>query len=632
MLNKRQMNIINIVAKSGEPVTAQKIADEIQVSLRTVKRDIKLILEENPDLFVAGRNGYDLNRSIDFPILQEIEVPETFLERRKYILKRLLLNEELTIDGLCQSLYIAPLTLQNELGMIRNELKDTGLNLHIRQDRISLSGSDKGKRKLLQEFINDELSSSSFYIESIRNYLPETDIPWLMDLVSEELKKNEYFLDNYALTNYVTHLAILIETDSTGETDEKLMGYVKENPIYEECKAMMEELCLRLNKHYQKQISLAALYDASFLMLTRIARTGYQPDDKGEKLIDQTTRELVRQIIDEVRINYSIDIDKQDFVMLFSFHIKNLLIRLKNRTPIINVQFKEIKNQFPMLYSISVYVAKKIESFIGIDVSEDEIAFITLHIGTVIEQEQQMKRRLNCILYAPNYYSLGEKLQQRLIEKFPDDIYIADIVTDGNRIPEDTNTDLIIATSQLNDFHAVPYVTVTPFFTQNDMINCFNMIEKLKIRKKKGMILSNISLFFKENCFFLNQGFHSREETISYVCGKMHEYGYVDEDYLKGVNERETISSTAFGDVAIPHPLNNDAKSSLIAVVIEKNGIQWGEAKVHIVFMLSVKREDQHYFREIFDFVNLLMENEKAMKRIMQIRNYHEFYDLLKNQ
>lgn len=629
MLSKRQKNIINYISKSSDPITSSKIADDLKISLRTVKRDIKTILDENPGLFIAGRNGYQLNDSIDFDILQEIETPENYEERRRYILKKLLLNEPLTVNGLCDSLYISPSTLQNELSLIRTDLKPLGLNLHIKQDSISISGTDKGRRKLLQEFINEELSSSPFYVQNIQKYLPDADIEWLMSTVNKLLKKNEYFLDNYALTNYVTHLAILCESKETYETSHDFSNPVANNPIYLECRPMMEELQKIMSLHYGKDFSLKSVYDASFLMLTRIARKGYIPDKEGLNLIDETTKDLVNQIINEVWINYSIDLNKEDFIILFSFHIKNLLIRLKNNTPIINVQFKEIKRQFPMLYSIGVFVAKKIENTIGYNISEDEIAFITLHIGTVIEQDQLKLHKLNCVLYAPNYYSLGEKLSRKLEDKFNEDIYIIDVITDGNKIPDDDSIDFVVSTSELNNFHKLPYVVVTPFFTQTDLINCFNLIEKLKIIKQKRSIMKNINLFFKEDCFFLNCKYKNREEVLNAVCSKMHSLKYVDSNFLNKVKEREKISSTAFGYVAIPHPLNNDASNSIISVVIDKNGIQWGESKVYIIFLLSIKREDQKYFREIFDFISLFTEDEKSMKKIIQVESYKDFVDFL---
>lgn len=50
----------------------------------------------------------------------------------------------------------------------------------------------------------------------------------------------------------------------------------------------------------------------------------------------------------------------------------------------------------------------------------------------------------------------------------------------------------------------------------------------------------------------------------------MYELDYVDQNYKKKIYEREKISSSAYGYMAIPHLLNNDAKKSVIAVVIEK--------------------------------------------------------------
>ena len=631
MLTKRQNQIIDLLAKTNRTLTAQMIADQLGISLRTVKRDIKIINDEYSDLLLSSRDGYSLNKDADIDIVSDAAIPEGYQERKKYIIKKLLLNGSAKMEELYNRLYISPLTLQNELSMIRTELKELNLNLHIKQDSISLSGSDKGKRKLLQDYLTEEMSNSSFYIEVVQSFFPDADIQWLIDNVDRILHKYEYFLDNFALINYVIHLVIMIEMPYKHDTTALLTSGTKQLDLFEECKDMMIELCEVLSAHYHKDLLLEDLYDASFVMLTRIARTDYIPDEKGEELIDEGTRKLVKLIADNVRLNYDLELNKEPFNTLFSFHLKNLLIRMRNNTPIVNVQFKEIKSQFPMLYSISVFIAKIIENCTGLNVDEDEIAFITLHIGTVIGYEQAMKSKLNCIVYAPNYYSLGDRISQNLQARFSDDLYIADIITDGNNIP-DKNIDLIIATTSLKRFTGVPSVTITPFLTQTDIMNCFEIIEETKIRKTKKDIISHIDLFFKEECVLLNAGLKNREETIHRLCSLMYENGYTDEQFENKVLEREQISSTAFAKVAIPHPLNNNAKNSLIAVAVEKNGIQWGSSKVNIVFLLSIRREDHIHFREIFDFISLLSKDEEIMKKLLQISSYEELLSILEKQ
>lgn len=631
VLSKRQKQIIDRLAKSKKVMTAQSLADQLQTSLRTIKRDIKAINEEYEDLLLSSRDGYSLNPDTDIEILSDAQIPEGYQERKKYIVKKLLLGERTTIDELCNKLYISPLTLQNELSLLRSELKELNINLHIKQNELTLSGSDKGKRKLLQEYLTEEMSHSSYYVEVVESFFPGADIRWLIGKVDQILHDYEYFLDNFALINYVIHLAIMIKMPYKHDRSELFSSQTKQLALFEECRDMMNQLCQEISDHYGRQFSPEELYDASFVMLTRIARIDYVPDEKGIELIDQDTRKLLKLICDNVRMNYDIELNKEPFYTLFSFHLKNLLIRTKNGTPIVNVQFKEIKTQFPMLYSVSVFIAKIIENYTGLSIDEDEIAFITLHIGTIIGYEQVMRKKLNCVVYAPNYYSLGNRISKSLQARFPDDLYISDIVTDGSIIQTD-KTDLVFATSSLDRFPDVPSVTITPFLTQTDIMNCFTVIEETKIRKTKKNIMSKLDLFFKESCFLLNTGLKTREETIEKLGAIMLKGGYTDSNYTNSVFEREQISSTAFGNVAIPHPLNIDAKSSLIAVAIEKNGIQWGNGKVNIVFMLSIKREDHTYFREIFDFVALLTKDDDSLKKFLHINNYNDFISLLNNQ
>ena len=60
--------------------------------------------------------------------------------------------------------------------------------------------------------------------------------------------------------------------------------------------------------------------------------------------------------------------------------------------------------------------------------------------------------------------------------------------------------------------------------------------------------------------------------------------GIVDETFYPQVIEREQLSSTAFGSVAIPHSLTMNANRTGVAIAVNPKGIQWGNNRVHIGF------------------------------------------------
>ena len=113
------------------------------------------------------------------------------------------------------------------------------------------------------------------------------------------------------------------------------------------------------------------------------------------------------------------------------------------------------------------------------------------------------------------------------------------------------------------------------------------------------------------------------------MCDIMISHQYVDTSYKEEIYAHEKISPSSYGNIAIPHPLNNKAKSSVIAVSLNPEPISWGINQVNLVFMLSLKEEDRDLFSDIFEFITQILKDEHIFKKIMSIKTYDEFINSL---
>lgn len=332
MLSKRQRLLIQNLANQTEPISSNKLAILLSVSSKTIKRDVKDLNFIFPELVNSNEKGYFIDKSSASKILNENNklIPESYEDRKTYILKKLLTSNSTSILSLSDELIISPTTLQNELIKIRNELEEYNLSLHIKKDLISISGSNKGKQKLLIELFNEELKDSFFSIEIIQNFFTKVNLNELKQIIINTLLENEYFLDDYSLTNYIFHVALLIENGITHSYHSEIeLNKIFNNDLIQFCDTLYEQL----NVKYKNKFTKKDFLDASFLMLTRIARIDYIPDKDINMLIDSNIIDLVSNIIKSVKLNFAIDLDIQDFVIPFTFHVKNLLIRLANDSP-----------------------------------------------------------------------------------------------------------------------------------------------------------------------------------------------------------------------------------------------------------------------------------------------------------
>ena len=145
----------------------------------------------------------------------------------------------------------------------------------------------------------------------------------------------------------------------------------------------------------------------------------------------------------------------------------------------------------------------------------------------------------------------------------------------------------------------------------------------------KDFIREKILYFFHPDLFFACRQFTTHTDAIEVMCAAMTAGGYVDEDYRQQIDYHEKLSPSAYGNIAIPHPLDNKAKSSAIAVSVNPRPIQWGANQVNLVFMLSLMEKDKEQFSNIFDFIVHIMKDEETFRKMMEVTSFEEFTSLL---
>ncbi|MGH4124098.1 MAG: glucose PTS transporter transcription antiterminator GlcT [Clostridium sp.] len=90
---------------------------------------------------------------------------------------------------------------------------------------------------------------------------------------------------------------------------------------------------------------------------------------------------LSNSIIELIEDNLNIQIDKQSIdYARFITHIRFAIERLLNNTPIKNELFDVIKKQYSASYTLAQKVSNLIESELHLNVSDEEIAYLAVHI------------------------------------------------------------------------------------------------------------------------------------------------------------------------------------------------------------------------------------------------------------
>jgi lichenan operon transcriptional antiterminator len=111
----------------------------------------------------------------------------------------------------------------------------------------------------------------------------------------------------------------------------------------------------------------------------------------------------------------------------------------------------------------------------------------------------------------------------------------------------------------------------------------------------------------------------------------MEEKKLVSPGFLSNVKERELMSSTAFGYMAIPHGIKMNANKTSMFTLINKKGIRWNDQIVNIIFLFAVSKDDKRIFHDIIDSLASILTEEKNVLEIMNATDFSTFVDMLVN-
>ena len=199
---------------------------------------------------------------------------------------------------------------------------------------------------------------------------------------------------------------------------------------------------------------------------------------------DKYVSELVNFIINEFYNQTHIDIKHRDelFHNLY-LHMKPALFRFKYSITYRNELKDQIINEFSLVYRVTKIITEKLEKIIDYIVSEDEIAYIAIYFGAMIEKEQQIVEHPKVLLVCLNGKALARNLKKE-IESFTRDTVIIDAFRESDVINFKDKVDYIISTEPLKDI-----VTKAKTLVVNPILNDR---ERYKIINFLGISTSNI--------------------------------------------------------------------------------------------------------------------------------------------
>ena len=621
-------DVVHYLNQHGSVQTIDDMAAFFSVTPRTIRNHLHTLQDEYPGCLDVGRGQVKVLKPLQDETTAPAQVPSSQTERARYILRELLSRPEpMDLDALAGQLCISEITLQNEVKQIRRDIAEYHLSLRTKNNTLFISGSEKDKKQLMIRLIYNEAQHTLVSMDSLRAIFPRYNIEKIRSDILACLNDQHFFIDEYSLINLLLHMLITMDQ----------LGIAPNAPRYEVSSDLIElnrhfvsiidTICAELEREYGITFTRSNKYQFTLLLMTRAVRSqDVSLPNRATLSIHPETMKLVDTIVQSVKKTYDIDLTDIDFFIPFALHIDNMLVRLRQNVAIHNPLLHNIKTMSPIIYDIAVYISNLINHQEHVQLYEDEIAYIALHIGARIQDIYNRRGKLSAVLLCPQYYSYDHRQFDRLQSYFSDDLTIETVVTAPYEL-ERLKCDLILSTLPLTA--EPPVVFISNFISSRDRQAISEVIHRLKAGREKQRLIQLLQTLIDAKLFTPQADYADRESAIRTIGGQMCAHGIVPPEFVEQTLERERISPTNFGMIAIPHPSDCSAARSAIAVSLLRRPLRWGTSSVRIIFMISVSKNDLSDFSDIFSYLPRVCSDYKNLEQLASASCYEEFIQIL---
>lgn len=587
-MNTRALSIIKILLNSVEPVSSLALSQEIGCSTKTIQNEIKEVNKElkNCEIVSIRGIGYKIEGNLD-----DIDIKNSDLydyDRVEYIIKKIINisstdKDTIKLEDLADSMYVSLSTVKNDLKEVKKILNEYNLKISSKHKQgICIEASEEDIIKFIinysnkvdnslniKDFLNNNIIENLFSIKKI-----------LLDTLSYE---NMILTDN-EFKNIVNYISIYLSRNNTNQSD-----FIKEY----------------IKKYKSKK---------------------EKPISEDEQLL---IRKAIKEFCRDLNIATSINLshDKVFEECLFN-HICNLYKRADLGINQYEITAGEIKLKYPFPFELGKIAKKTIEKNLNMEISEDEVENIALHIGGALERidKRDEKKVYKTIIVCTSGVGTSMLIKSKLENIFKGKLEIIKVIP--SYLIDYINVldiDFVISTVEVN-LENVNVIKVSPMLTDKEI----KLIEKY-IETENVYIDLDIQNLFSSELFFKDIKAETRSQVIDIMSKKLVEKGYIDDTMRQSYFERETIATTEIGNmVAIPHGAKGEVYENKVAIGILKEPISWEVGKVRLVIMLALDKEKILDYEEVFSKIYKRVDSIAKVISICENKSYEKFIKLFK--
>lgn len=685
-MNKRSREILSqLITKTeySQTISIQDLAEMFKVSSRTIRYDIEQIndyLKENHLQPLNLEKQGVINTQADITKARESLSEEGFysfkLSREERVcfsaVMMICSDDYITLSEIADQLFVSRSTIIQDLEHIKSFFRERHLYVLSHSNKgLLLEGREIDKRNLLIDMIQSE--NSIFKAEPIFQHLTQClsknlkidleDISMIEKIINEAEHIYGRFLTDQSfvqLRNYFQlSLYRLRKAHYVEYGDDK-------NSKWDMAKGMIDQI----QQFIVKEIPDTEIYYVASV-LNRMKYIKKTTSNKEIVKMQVITRNFIEKISKDIHRNL-----QGDYIFYENLinHLESTFSTLGDRFAI-NSVVDEILQRYPEVKQATERNVYVFEEYVGRKLSEEEIAYIVVHICAAIERNKNETVRYSVVLVCNGGIGTSQLLLARLEKFFHLDVIDIIPAHDIENMNMD-DVDAVISTISLEG-KGIEYIQVDPLLTDEDCIRVGEKLSKIhpKVSEKEtiseenqdslksletikdileedeeeiaiGKIKSVIESFFqKKEETTLSDLLPAQAIQIGVECSDwkgaieasakyLLKNGAINENYIKAmiknVMENGPYIVVAPG-FALPHEaLNAGASKVGMSLIRLKTPVPFGKKEmdpIEWVCCLSAINKETH-LKAMFQLVNLFY-NQSFRKQIKECKTGEEIYKII---
>ncbi|CAI3034068.1 transcription antiterminator, BglG family [Staphylococcus aureus] len=592
----RHLKLLQFFIKNpSKHISSNEIAKHVNVSNRTVRNDIQVINSNFMDDIIVSikSKGYQLNTSQY--TLETITERYTHIQsyKEKLLLSMayqlLMHNKSQTLQQLEQDYLLSKTVLNDYFVRIQQWCQKFNIALTIKKKQgIVVDGTDNDITNAIIHL--NQLSSGHVHVEDlILNELPDSHQRMISHIIQETLQQHSIETTDIQIQQLLIHLILIIKRkQSLSELD----------TLNHDAKLISQSCIKQINERLGYDLNEKVINMFSFFIAYHFNKL----DIGIERIFIQSYIDRLIELMQQ-RIHVPFNEDSILQQNLYN-HFSKAYLRITQNIYLNNPLVIEIKKLYPFVFNTLFEAIDKLAIDTDIEMSEDEIAFLTIHFQAAIER--RTKTQLNVVIAC--YYGLGvSNFLETKINNLSEELSVINTIKLENITHYHfDNVDLLITTHDIpkQTLNILPKhlttIKVAPLFSEDDRHKI-----RLVVKQKQNPVQAHHHMD-TVNFLVVNTEQKSRHtvqifEEAQKILQAHHAFV---EGYIESALEREKSSSTYIGNfMAIPHGDPEKVLQSHVLIFRTKDVFPWRQHDVKLVFFLAISHKDKAFTKQMMQLI-----------------------------